>query len=334
MRPVHVRATVSESGAAGRLRICGRGGHARQSPTGDNGGGMAATPVDDAIDDLYGLAPGEFVAARNELVKQLKKKGDKEAAGTVAALRRPNAAAWAVNQLARRRRADLEQLIGLGAALREAQAEAMAGADADELRNAGRARREAVAALAGVAAAILAEDGSSPAAHLNAINATLEAATLDPEAGETVLQGRLTAELEPPSGFGAGGDAESVPRDRPAKAAAPARTAAAGKAKADRRKAAEDAVAEARAHHDELNDEAVAAAGRAESARRAAEQAKAEAVSLARQLEEAEKRARELAREADAAKREATKAEAAVTGAAKQLARAEEGLGELPAGDD
>ncbi|MFP5317053.1 MAG: hypothetical protein ACLGI2_02030 [Acidimicrobiia bacterium] len=296
---------------------------------------MAGIDVDEAVGDLYGLAPGEFVAARNELVRKLKKEGDKEAAATVAALRRPNAAAWAVNQLVRRRRAELEQLVNLGAALREAQAEAMAGADADELRAAGRARREAVAALADTAAAILAEDGSSPAAHVNAINATLEAATLDPEAGEAVLGGRLTTELEPPTGFGAGGDVDVGPRERPAKAGTPARKAlAAGKAQADRRKAAEEAVEEARRHHDERNDEAVAAAGRAESARRAAEQAKAEAAALGQRLEEAEKRARDLAREADGAKRAAARAEAAATDAAKQLARAEDRLSELPAGED
>ena len=294
-------------------------------------GGMAGTAVDDAIDDLYGLAPGEFVAARNELVKRLKKEGDKEAAARVAALRRPSAAAWAVNQLVRRRRDELEQLIGLGAALREAQAEAMAGADADELRSAARARRDAVAAMADLAAAILAEDGSSPAAHRDAIVATLEAATVDPDAGEAVLQGRLTSELEPPSGFGDGSEVDWAPRP-PKAAKAPAATRAAP-AKADRRKAAEEAVDEARRNHDRLNDEAVTAAGRAESTRRAAEQAKAEVAALQDQLDEAERRARELAREAEAAKRAATKAEAAVTDAAKQLARAEDRLGELPAAE-
>ncbi|HVL26625.1 MAG TPA: hypothetical protein VM390_00645, partial [Acidimicrobiales bacterium] len=163
---------------------------------------MAGRSVDDRIDELYGLAAGEFVAARNQLVRELKKEGDKEVAAAVAALRRPSAAAWAVNQLARRRRGELEQLVALGAELREAQAGAMAGADATELRAAARARREAVAALADVATAILAGEGSSPAAHRDAIVATLEAATLDAGAGGAVLAGRLASELEPPSGFG------------------------------------------------------------------------------------------------------------------------------------
>jgi hypothetical protein len=294
---------------------------------------MAGSAVDEAIDELYGLPPGDFVAARNELVKKLKREGDKESAATVAALRRPSAAAWAVNQLVRRRRSELEQLIGLGAALREAQAEAMAGADADELRSAARARREAVAAMADLAAAILAEDGSSPAAHVNAISATLEAATLDPDAGGTVLEGRLSTELEPPSGFGDGdGD---VGFDLSARPARPATKKAAPPAKPSRsavekRKAAEQAVEEARHLVEELSEEAVAAAGRAETARRAAEQAKAEVAELEQRLDAAEKRAREAAREADAAKRVATKAEAAVTDASKQLTRAENRLNELP----
>ncbi|HEX6597455.1 MAG TPA: hypothetical protein VF045_10995 [Acidimicrobiales bacterium] len=296
---------------------------------------MAGSAVDEAIDELYRLPPGDFVAARTELVKKLKKEGNKESAATVAALRRPSAAAWAVNQLVRRRRSELEQLIGLGAALREAQAEAMAGADADELRSAARARREAVAAMADLAAAILAEDGSSPAAHVNAISATLEAATLDPDAGRTVLEGRLSTELEPPTGFGDGDFDLSA---RPARPARPAAKKAASPAKPSRsalekRKAAEQAVEEARHLVDELSEEAVAAAGRAESARRAAEQAKAEVAELEQRLEAAEKRAREAAREADAAKRAATKAEAAVTDASKQLTKAENRLSELPDGD-
>lgn len=294
---------------------------------------MAASTVEQAVDELYGLAPGEFVGARNDLVKKLRKAGDKEGAAAVATLRRPSAAAWAVNQLVRRRRPELEQLIGLGAALREAQAEAMAGADADELRAAARARREAVAAMADMAAAILAEDGSSPAAHVNAINATLEAATLDPDAGRTVLEGRLTSELEPPSGFG-DGDVDLSGRPGPVATKKAAARSKSSRSVAEKRKAAEQAVDEARRLVDERNDEAVAAAGRAEAARRAAEQARAEVADLEQRLTDAEKRSREAAREADAAKRAATRAETAAADAAKQLAKAEDRLGELSGVDD
>ena len=68
--------------------------------------------MDAVTEELYALDPGDFVTARNELVKRLKKAGDKQLAAEVGKLRRPSPAAWAVNQLARRHRSDLEELVG------------------------------------------------------------------------------------------------------------------------------------------------------------------------------------------------------------------------------
>ena len=55
------------------------------------------------MDDLFALPPAEFIAARDALAKRLKADGDATRAAEVKALRRPSVAAWAVNQVARRK---------------------------------------------------------------------------------------------------------------------------------------------------------------------------------------------------------------------------------------
>ncbi len=65
-------------------------------------------------EELYGLDPNDFVAARNDLVRRLRKAGERAVAAEVAKLRRPTPAAWAVNQLVRRHRAEVEELVRKG----------------------------------------------------------------------------------------------------------------------------------------------------------------------------------------------------------------------------
>jgi len=57
--------------------------------------------LDQLAVDLYGLAPEEFTAARNQLAKTLKDQGDAGASAAVKALRKPTLAAWLANQLVR-----------------------------------------------------------------------------------------------------------------------------------------------------------------------------------------------------------------------------------------
>ncbi|HXS45756.1 MAG TPA: hypothetical protein VN751_14105, partial [Solirubrobacteraceae bacterium] len=56
---------------------------------------------DDAVDRLYGLAPGEFVPERDALAKALRADGRRDEAAAVKALAKPTVAAWAVNQAVR-----------------------------------------------------------------------------------------------------------------------------------------------------------------------------------------------------------------------------------------
>ena len=120
------------------------------------------------------------------------------------ALRKPSVVAWALNQLARKQPEEVAALLEVGARLRRAQTATLEGGDPDELREATKAENHEVGALAGQAASILrsAGRGGSPA-HEERLAATLRAAAVDPEAGDLLSRGVLSAELSP-AGFGFG----------------------------------------------------------------------------------------------------------------------------------
>jgi hypothetical protein len=165
-------------------------------------------------DELFGLAPEEFVAARDALARRLRREGDAEAAARVKALRRPPLSAWAVNRLAREQGPALEPLLAAGERLRAATQAALAGESAAELRAAAKAEREAVAGLVHAALELLREAGHPATdATRDRVAATLHAAAASPEAAELVRHGRLTADLDP-SGFGATPDEEPEPPAR------------------------------------------------------------------------------------------------------------------------
>lgn len=281
-----------------------------------------------ATGELYQLDPAEFVPARNELVRRLRTGGDRDLARRVAQLRRPSPAAWAVNQLARRHPEDFEALLRLGEELRAAQTRTLGGADAAQLREAGRARREAVARLAASAIGLLAERGPGAGAHHAEVAATLEAASLDPQAAAKASSGRLTTSLEPPSGFGdLGLDAplpvadaapplpdqeREEPTDAESAAEATEQLARAKRAAADAREVAAGLLAEAR--------EAVELAAQRD---REVDEAEAEVARRQRALDEARRRADAAHRDADRAQRAAARAEWLAAEAAEQLRRAE-----------
>src|SRR6266508_1541027 len=115
--------------------------------------------VEAGIERLFGLAPEEFVAARDELARRLRKDGDGAAAKRVAGLRRPTVAAWAVNRAARRRPELATDLIEAGERLRQAQRRALSGLRGGALRTAGAERRVAIERLLAEAADVLEESG-------------------------------------------------------------------------------------------------------------------------------------------------------------------------------
>ena len=249
------------------------------------------------VDDLYGLPLDQFIPERTALARELRKAGERERAGEVAALRKPSVAAWAVNQLVRTQRQPVADLLEAGDALRAAQDDVLAGrGDAQSLRAAVERERAAVDALTDAARGLLSSEGNELSQTIiERVSHTLHAAALDDDARSQVSEGRLERELQHVGlgGFGGLGAAPPAPRTdkRAPKRGAPVRkTDSVAKKKAGERertareeaKAREEARREARATERE-------AKRRAERADRA--------VSLARERRD---KAAEALREAEA----------------------------------
>jgi len=254
--------------------------------------------VDDAADELYGLPPDEFTAARDERVKAARAAGDRELAAALGKLRKPTVGAWVLNQLVRDQPEVGEQLGALGAELRRAQ-EKLSG---DALRQFASQRQKLVAALVRSARRIAAREGHPvSAATAFEVEQTLHAALADPDVAEEVGSGRLTRSITR-TGF----DAEAPPAARPPKSA-PARPVRRLRAVRDDEVPDEDAAADRERRRREqererlreearvaaeARDESEEAYGQAEQRLAAAERARSEtaaaAEDLRRRLAEAE----------------------------------------------
>lgn len=152
---------------------------------------MAELPGDvlSIADELYGLPLPEFTPARDARAKELK---GTDLAGQVKALRKPSTAAWVVNLLVRREAAQVDQVLAVGTALREAQA-SMSG---DELRALTRQRRQLTAAVTTQARRTAREEGTRVTdAVADQVEATLTAAMVDEQCALAVRSGMLVAAL-------------------------------------------------------------------------------------------------------------------------------------------
>ena len=98
------------------------------------------------VDELFTVAPEEFVATRNALVKALRTAGQKDEAAEVASLRRPSPSDWALNVAAHRHADDVSALLDAAADLRRIQAGAIEGRGGD-VRGALAAMRSASTAV-------------------------------------------------------------------------------------------------------------------------------------------------------------------------------------------
>ncbi|RFU37099.1 hypothetical protein DZF91_34605, partial [Actinomadura logoneensis] len=281
---------------------------------------------------LYGVAPEEFTAARQELAKQAKRDGDAVLAKRVGALRRPTVSAWAVNLLSREAAPELEMLLDTGSDLRAAWSQGRPISGLEQRRG------ELVDLLVRAARRLAADAGRplrDPAGR--EVEDTLLAATVDPDAAEQVRAGALAHPLSHtgfvPAGFApAPATEETVPRPARKRPAEPRTTphrnpsAARRKTRTEPRDADErpvevepqeadepperDAGAERtarqaekgrrRAERARLADEAEERAAKAE---RVLETREAEADEARRELDAAEAEARRLRAELDAAER-------------------------------
>lgn len=151
------------------------------------------TRLGEVAEPLYGLPLEEFTATRDARAKELRALGERDLARQVAALRRPTTAAWAVNHLVRARRDEIEQLLELGAALREAQG-AFAG---EELRRLDRQQHRVIAAIRQQARAVAARAGQRLTETVGRqVEATLRAGMADPAAADAIRSGLLVRHLE------------------------------------------------------------------------------------------------------------------------------------------
>jgi cell division protein FtsL len=140
-------------------------------------------------DELYSLALADFTPARDAKAKDLK---GTEHAARVKAFRKPSLAAWVVNLLVRHETEQVEQVLTVGAALREAQA-SMSG---DELRSLTKQRRQLTAAVTTRARALAREHGQKVTeAVADQVEATLTASMVDEGCAAAVRSGLLVAAL-------------------------------------------------------------------------------------------------------------------------------------------
>ncbi|MET0930811.1 MAG: hypothetical protein ABWX74_14925 [Aeromicrobium sp.] len=231
----------------------------------------------DTAHDLYATPLPEFIAARNERVRTLRKDGHGSVADVVAALKKPSAGADAVNRLIRDDGQLADDIAELGERLRAAQADPVA----KELRALDQERRALVVRARSAAREL---DGALTGATLDHVEQTVWAALVDAQAAAVVLAGVLIRPLSP-GGFGevdttgasavrveAPGEAPRRPRrTSPGKARPPEKDdrAEAARAKEEARRArkeAEAALAEAQDANGRAQDELAAATRSAEEA--------------------------------------------------------------------
>lgn len=236
-------------------------------------------PNEQEIDELFRSPAARFTAARDELARRLAAGGDKEGAKEVKGLRKPTLIAWALNQLSRRHREDLESMIEAGSDLRAAQRKAVSGVKG-EFREAMERRRKLVQMLTHRAVEILLEAGRGPQNAEDEIGRTLEAASSDPDAAEALLQGHLTKPITSATGFESVAGLELVEGE------------------------AETVVAERKAQETALKN----AERQAEKAEADARRARIRADNLAQQAEDVSRRAEEAEREATDLERAAVEA--------------------------
>jgi hypothetical protein len=231
------------------------------------------------LDRLYQLPLNEFTSARDDLAKRLRAEGQNETAQEIKKLRKPTAAVWLVNQLARERPLDVQRLLKAGQTLTKSQARAAAG-KSPQFPKARRDEHHALEQLAKAAREIAERAGVGSPAVAKAAE-TLRAASLTAEGRELLRRGRLTEELE---GLG--------------QPLSPAETK---RARRDDRGEKRRALTEARERVRQLRAEERELATAARSAAGEAERAEAEAEAARSRAADAQEKARAMSDQREAA---------------------------------
>lgn len=149
-----------------------------------------ADPLLEIADDLYALPLADFTPARDALAKE--HKADKALAASIKGLRKASVAAWVVNLLVRRDPDQVDQVLAVGEALRDAQD----NLDATQLREFTKQRRQLTASVTTAARRMAREEGVKTTQSVaDQVEATLTAAMLEPDAARAVRSGLLVTAL-------------------------------------------------------------------------------------------------------------------------------------------
>jgi hypothetical protein len=148
----------------------------------------------DHIARVYAVPPAEFTATRNRLAADLRKNGHANAARALAALRKPSAALWAANRLARTEGKSLGALFDAVARLRRTQLR-----DPREAAEALRAQRATLESLVARGREALSGAGLTASQQaLRRLSDTLMGAAVDQDRADALRRGELTTELPAP----------------------------------------------------------------------------------------------------------------------------------------
>ena len=142
---------------------------------------------------LYGLPLEDFVRERNHAAREARAAGDRDAAAAIAGLPKPSVAAWAVNQLARQERRDVDLLLDSGKRLLDAQRTSLERGGRGDLDKARSSLDQAVSRLGGAAKRILGDRATENT--LARVADTLRSATLSPRGRELLATGSFTREM-------------------------------------------------------------------------------------------------------------------------------------------
>ncbi|MBA2946135.1 hypothetical protein [Streptomyces himalayensis] len=279
--------------------------------------------------ELYGLAPEDFIPARDRYAAAARKENNRTLAAKISALRRPTLAAWAGNLLVRAEPEQVAGLLRLGEGLRQAHEQL----DGPQLRDLNRQQHSVVGALARQARLLAAEAGHPVGDDMQReIEDTLHAVLADPEAAQQWASGRLTKALHPPVGtqFFAGSESAAAATAPPARGKrpdpeattarrAPARDSAVPTAKEAKERRRQEELRQKRAHARQeaesteqqalrREDELRHAEARREQAERLLQEADARVAALAEELKAAQERQRTARSDLDAARHQVTEA--------------------------
>lgn len=149
----------------------------------------SADELQEVARELYSVLPGAFVKERTGWVKRARAEGNRDLGKEIERLRKPTTAAWLLNSLVRHRGGEVQQVLTLGAEMRQAQS----SMDANQLRALSSQRRRLLEAVGRQAKALAVELGgrvSDQVAH--EVERSLQAAMADPAAAEALAGGLLT----------------------------------------------------------------------------------------------------------------------------------------------